>query len=52
MKRAIDYYKRGWNDCLNLLEDMGKDDGYDSWQDMIDELKEVSAIPTNKKVKE
>lgn len=38
--KAIEYYKQGWNDAVALLEKMAKDDSYDSWQSMINELKE------------
>lgn len=38
MIKGIDWYKKGWDDCLSLLKMMSKSDDYESWDSMIEEL--------------
>lgn len=38
MLPGIEWYKQGWNDCLNLLKMMVTKSDYESWDQMIQEL--------------
>lgn len=45
MTRTIDYYRKGFKDAIELMELMGKDDGYEEWQAMLEDMKKLVEVP-------